>query len=172
VIRKQLIVLGGFAPALVAVILMYQNAAQLFARVTLPADDTASRLAFVADWLILPGISLLAGIIAVSQRRFFNVQAIDGTRTPAHPSLEINLRYNQNTLEQSVLAAIAWTALARAVLHEKLVLIPAMACLFGIGRIAFWIGYLLHPLARAFGMVLTGLPTLCAFVWLVWHAQS
>jgi MAPEG family len=172
VIRKQLIVLGGSAAALVAVILMYQNAAQLFARVKLPADDTASRLAFVADWLILPGISLLAGIIAASQRRFFSAQAIDGTRTPAHPGLEINLRYNQNTLEQCVLAAIAWTALALAVPHEKLALIPAMACLFGIGRIAFWIGYLLHPLARAFGMVLTGLPTLCAFVWLVWHAQS
>jgi hypothetical protein len=104
VIRKQLIVLGGCAPALVAVILMYQNAAQLFARVKLPADDTASRLAFVTDWLILPGISLLAGIIAASQRRFFSVQAIDGTRAPPQPSLEINLRYNHNTLEQSVLA--------------------------------------------------------------------
>jgi hypothetical protein len=35
--------------------------------------------------------------------------------------------------------------------------------------ITFWIGYLLHPLARAFGMVLTVLPTLAAYLWLLWR---
>jgi hypothetical protein len=45
-----------------------------------------------------------------------------------------------------------------------------MASLFVGGRIAFWIGYLLHPLARAFGMVVTALPTIAAYVWLVQHA--
>jgi hypothetical protein len=34
------------------------------------------------------------------------------TRTPSSHSFEINLRYNQNTLEQTVLAVIAWTGLA------------------------------------------------------------
>jgi hypothetical protein len=56
----------------------------------------------------------------------------------------------------------------------ELVLLPAMAFLFALGRIAFWIGYLLHPLARAFGMVLTVAPTLVAYLWLAlhaWHAQ-
>jgi hypothetical protein len=168
--RKQLMIFGGAAPAVVMVTLVYQHAAQLFARLSLPAHDAASRRAYAADWLILPGLALLAGIIGAGQRRFF-AAAIDGTRTPARPGLEINLRYNQNTLEQTVLAAIAWTALALALPHEKLVLIPAMASLFAIGRVAFWIGYRLHPLARAFGMVLTVLPTLCAYVWLLWHAQ-
>jgi hypothetical protein len=42
--------------------------------------------------------------------------------------------------------------------------------LFAFGRVAFWIGYLLHPLARAFGMVVTALPTLAAYAWLVRHA--
>jgi hypothetical protein len=174
VIRKQLIVLAGGAAAFLAVVLVWQHAAELFARVTLPADDTASRLAYVAHWLILPGLTLLAGIIAAGRRGFFP-DAIDGTRTPASHSLEINLRYNQNTLEQTVLAAIAWTALAPLLTRDELVLIPMLASLFALGRIAFWIGYLLHPLARAFGMVMTVLPTIGAYVRLLghaWHARG
>ena len=46
---------------------------------------------------------------------------------------------------------------------DRLVLIPAMAALFGVGRIAFWIGYLVYPIGRAFGMVLTVAPTLGAY---------
>jgi MAPEG family len=137
--------------------------------VTLPADDTASRLAYAAHWLILPGVTLLAGIIAAGRRGFI-ADAIDGTRTPSSHSLEINLRYNQNTLEQTLLAAVAWAALAVVLARDELGLIPVMAFLFAFGRITFWIGYLLHPLVRAFGMVLTALPTIAAYVWLVWHA--
>jgi hypothetical protein len=37
---------------------------------------------------------------------------------PANRGLEINLRYNLNTLEQTVLAAITWTALSLALLHD------------------------------------------------------
>src|ERR1700722_20879224 len=87
----------------------------------------------------------------------------------AHPpksrSLEINLRDKQNALEQTVLAAIAWGAMAPILPHDALVLIAMMAFLFAFGRIAFWIGYLLHPLARAFGMVMTALPTLAPSAW-------
>jgi len=167
-IRKQLIVLAGGVPAVVVVVFVCQHAAQLFARVALPADNTASRLVYVAHWLILPGLTLLAGIAGAARRGFY-ADAIDGTRMPAHHGLEINLRYNQNTLEQTVLAAIAWMALGSVLAHDHLVLIPAMAFLFAFGRIAFWIGYRLHPLARAFGMVLTALPTLAAYGWLLWH---
>jgi hypothetical protein len=112
---------------------------------------------------------LLAGIVAAGRRGFI-ADAIDGTRTPANHGLEINLRYNQNTLEQTVLVAIAWGAMAPLLPRDELVLIPAMAFLFAFGRITFWIGYLLHPLGRAFGMVLTAAPTLAAYVWLVSHA--
>ena len=173
-IRKQLVVLAGGAAGFLAVIVVWRHAAQLFARVAVPADDTASRLAFTAHWLILPGLTLLAGIIAVGLQRAFAADAIDGTRTPVSRSLEISLRYNQNTLEQTLLAAIAWAALAPLLARDELVFIPMMAFLFAFGRIAFWIGYLLHPLARAFGMVLTVLPTLWAYVWLLlhaWHAR-
>ena len=42
---------------------------------------------------------------------------------------------------------------------------PVLAGLFVIGRIAFWIGYLLTPEARAFGFVLTFLPNAVLLIW-------
>jgi len=169
VFRKQLIVFAGAVMGFPVIFLVWDHAAQLSARVTVPADNAASRLAYAAHWLILPGLTLLAGIVAAGRRGFI-ADAIDGTRTPANHGLEINLRYNQNTLEQTVLVAIAWGAMAPLLPRDELVLIPAMAFLFAFGRITFWIGYLLHPLGRAFGMVLTAAPTLAAYVWLVSHA--
>jgi hypothetical protein len=170
-LRKQLFLLVGAAPAFVVVFVVLTNATRLFSAVTLPADDTASRLGFFAHWLLLPGLTLWAGI-QYAGRRGWLPTAIDGTRETTVHSFEINLRYNTNTVEQVVGAAIAWSGLAIALPHDRLVLIPAMASLFFLGRITFWIGYLFHPLARAFGMVLTALPTLGAYVWLVWHWLS
>ena len=71
-----------------------------------------------------------------------------------------------------VLAAIAGTGLALALPEEDLSLIPRLAVLFGVGRIAFWIGYLIAPWARGFGMGLTVYPTFGAFAWLVWTALT
>ena len=107
VIYKQLLVLAGAAAGCLAVLLVAQHAAQLFARLLLPADDAARRLAYASDWLLLPAVTLLAGLASVCTRRRFSADAIEGTRTPASRSLEINLRYNQHTLEQTLLAAIA-----------------------------------------------------------------
>jgi hypothetical protein len=56
--------------------------------------------------------------------------------------------------------------------HEKLVLIPAMALLFMAGRLTFWIGYLMRPVARAFGMILTAPPTVGSIPWLLAHWAS
>jgi hypothetical protein len=169
--RKQLVVVAGGVPAFIVVVLAAQNASNLFRFAALPAENMSARLAFAVQWLMVPGLTLLAGVW-VAGRRGFIPDAIDGTRSPSSHSLEINLRYNQNTLEQTVLAAIAWINLSLVLPHERLVLIPAAAILFGIGRATFWIGYLIFPTARAFGMVLTVLPTIAAYVWLVWRALN
>ena len=164
-LRKQIIAVAGAVPAMVAFALTWVFASQLFTFVKLPTDDIPHRLAFVTQWLILPGLTLLAGVMGAS-RRGFCADAIEGTRTPASWSLEVNLRYNQNTIEQVLLAGIAWIGLAISVPHPSLIAIPASAILFGVGRVTFWIGYALHPLARTFGMTLTALPTIAAYVWL------
>jgi hypothetical protein len=166
--RKQLAGIFGAVPGFIVVALTLDHASYLFAFVSLPADDLANRLSFALRWLLLPGVCILLGVM-VAARRGFVPDAIDGTRTPASPSLEINLRYNQNTLEQAVLACIAWTNLAIALPNAQLSLIPAMASLFAIGRGAFWIGYLIHPMGRVFGMVITVVPTVASYAWLLWH---
>ena len=166
--RKQLIGIAGAVPAIVCVVLVLKFAPQLFGAVVLPADAPGERLAFVSRWMLLPGVALLTGIVLAARRGFY-ADAIDGTRTPRGHGLEINLRYNQNTLEQTVLAAMAWAALAVTLPTARLVLIPAMATLFLAGRMTFWIGYLVHPMGRAFGMTLTALPTVGSFGWLLWR---
>jgi hypothetical protein len=115
---------------------------------------------------------LFAGVVFTANRRFFSPQAIDGERHVENDSFEINLRYNQNTLEQLVLAAIAWTGLALMLPAEQLGIIPRLAVLFGVGRIAFWLGYLYAPWARAFGMGVTAYPTFVALVWLAVRVLS
>lgn len=166
--RKQLVGLAGALLGFFTVLLTWHYASSWFAFATLPADNTADRLVFVLHWLLIPGLTLLLGVW-IAGRRGFIADAIDGTRTPTSPAFEINLRYNQNTLEQVVLAAIAWLNLCIALPQERLLLIPALATLFGVGRATFWVGYLINPMGRAFGMVLTILPTIAAYVWLVAH---
>ena len=163
--RKQAVVVGLSVVAALVVVALGARATTLFASLVPAADDLATRLAFAARCLVAPGLLLLAGIANVARRGFY-ADAIDGTRTPANRGLEIGLRYNLNTLEQLVLAVVAWPALAASVSHAQLAFLPALACLFVAGRVAFWGGYLLHPTARAFGMTMTVLPTVVAYAWL------
>ena len=167
--RKQSIGVALAIAAALVVVLVGLCATTLFAAVLPAADDVATRLAFAVGWLLAPGCMLLAGV-QVAAGRGFHPDAIDGTPTPRSHALEIALRYNRNTVEQALLAAIAWLGLALSVRHAMLAVIPAMAALFVVGRVTFWIGYLVYPIARAFGMVLTALPTIAAYVWLLGHA--
>jgi hypothetical protein len=167
--RKLMLVASLPAFAVVGAVLVWAHA--LFGFIPGPGDDAAARLAFVAKCLFAPACTLWVGV-QFAGRRFLYPDAIDGTRTPQNHGLEINLRYNLNTLEQLVLAAAAWSNLALAIDQEHLVLIPAMAALFVVGRATFWLGYLWRPVARAFGMILTALPTAGTFVWLLAHWLS
>ena len=166
--RKQRVVVALGLLASVVVIGVGRAAPSWFADAVPAGDDLATRLAFAARWLLAPGCTLLAGIQFAASRGF-HPDAIDGTRTPENHGLEIALRYNLNTLEQTVLAAIAWLGLAVSLPHATLAFIPAMALLFVVGRATFWIGYLLRPTARAFGMVMTALPTIVGYGWLLVH---
>jgi hypothetical protein len=169
--RKVVIGMAGAICGVVTVAIVGVLWPRFVPLVTLPENDPASRIAFAIRWLIVPGLTLLIGICAAARRGFFP-DAIDGTRAPANRALEINLRYNQNTLEQVVLVIVAWPALAVVAPDGLLAYLPVMAGLFGIGRICFWIGYAIRPVARAFGMVLTVLPTLVAYVWLLSRAWT
>jgi hypothetical protein len=163
-VGRQVLVAIGMTVA--AIVVFFAWTGPLHPVVNLPTDDVAERLAFAAKWLLVPGFALLIGIGFTANRRFFVSDAIDGSPTPQSKSLEINLRYNRNTLEQAMLVAIAWPLLALWLPAGQLGLIPVLAVLFGFGRVAFWIGYLIAPWARAFGFALTFYPTVAAFIWL------
>lgn len=78
--------------------------------VALPADSGADCLGFALKWLLAPARTLLAGIL-VAARRGFIADAIEDPRLPSNYALEISPRYNQNFIEQTVLAIVASTAL-------------------------------------------------------------
>jgi hypothetical protein len=171
-LRKQLLVGLGIAAA-VAILVVLSSVPGLEIRIAPPlGDDEGARLAYVARWMLFPGLSLFAGVGLMASRRFFSSDGIDGTRTPSSATLEINLRYNQNTLEQALLAAIAWSGLALILPHERLGLIAMLAIVFAIGRALFWIGYLIAPWARAIGFGLTFYPTAIVLAWLAIRAVS
>jgi hypothetical protein len=165
-LRKQILIGFGVLAAVIVVVAVGQHA--LGGHGPAPVA-TADRLAIAWRWLLSPGLCLLAGIGMTANQRFLRADFIDGQK-PADPDrpgfMEINLRYNLNTLEQTVLAAIAWTGLALELRPQDLGLIPAMAGLFAAGRAAFWAGYLYAPWARAFGLGLTAYPTFAALIWL------
>jgi hypothetical protein len=168
-LRKQILIGLGILPALIVVVFVGQHA--LGARGPEPVA-TAERLALAWRWLLVPGLCLLAGIGMTANQRFLRADFIDGAKPAASDKpgfMEVNLRYNLNTLEQTVLAAIAWTGLALELRPQDLGLIPALAGLFAVGRAAFWIGYVLAPWARAFGLGVTAYPTFAALIWLAFR---
>ena len=132
-------------------------------------QDKASRLALAAQWLLVPGLSLLFGILVTTATRFFVPREFEGSQDGLGRFMEVNLRYNRNTIEQCLLAAIAWLGLALALPPSRLSIIPALALLFGAGRATFWIGYQSASWARAFGFGLTFYPTAIALIWLAMH---
>jgi hypothetical protein len=162
-LRKQVLIIIGMLAAVVTMVAVGAHA--LGAHDPAPMSS-ADRLALAWRWMLVPGLCLLAGIGTTANQRFLRADFIDGQRPSAPGFMEINLRYNQNTLEQAVLAAVAWTGLALQLRPQDLSLIPALAGLFAVGRAAFWIGYLFAPWARAFGLGLTFYPTVAALVWL------
>ncbi|THD61999.1 MAPEG family protein [Phenylobacterium sp.] len=162
-IRKQILIALGMLAAVAVCVFVASRAMGSHAAAPLAV---AERLALAARWMLVPALCLFAGLGLTANQRFLRADAIDGGPTAKPGFLEINLRYNQNTLEQTVLAAVAWTGLALELTPRDLGLIPALAGLFAVGRAAFFLGYLYAPWARAFGLGLTFYPAVATLVWL------
>lgn len=117
----------------------------------------ADRLAFALKWDLLIFIWLAGSVGAVSQKRFWTPADRHGSAySEASPGLAVRRANLQNTLEQTVLASGAHLILVTVLRDEEFVLIPMLVLLFLVGRATFAIGYARRPIARAFGMALTG----------------
>lgn len=118
------------------------------------------RLAFAALAWAVPGFVLLTAILMVSTTRRFSAEDIGGQAAgPPSDRLAIKAAFLQNTLEQTVLAAGFYFALAAVAGGAWMALLPVAAFLFVIGRILFYRGYKRGAQGRALGMALTMIPS-------------
>lgn len=165
--RDQKIVAIGAASGIAAMTLALWL---LSARLPPPAgvETLAERLAFALRWLAFAALPLFAMIAAVGNRRFAS-EAIDPTRGAENRRTIVDGRVADNTTQQFLLFAAGSLGLAASLPPGQMGVVRAAAIAFVAARLAFWVGYRIQPLHRAFGFAATAylnLGLLLAAVWL------
>lgn len=129
----------------------------------------ADRIAFALKW-DLPIFLWLAGCVgAVSQGRFWTSADRQGSAySKPSSALAVRAAVLQNSLEQTVLNVGGHLILATVLRGSQLVLIPVFVTLYLAGRVTFAAGYARSPIARAFGMALSGTPLIFAYGLAAW----
>jgi hypothetical protein len=127
--------------------------------------ELPDRLGWAATWWAVPVLALLVAIMMVSTTRRFSAADIGGQAAgPASEGLAVKLAFLQNTLEQTVLAAGFYFALAATADGAWMALLPVAAVLFTMGRILFYVGYKRGAKGRSLGMALTMLPAVLGYL--------
>lgn len=132
-------------------------------------DTLADRLAYAARWLAFAALPLFAMVAAIGNARFAS-EAIDPTLGKDSRQTLINGRVADNTTQQLLLFACGLLGLAASLPPQWMGVIRAAAIVFVACRIAFWIGYRIHPLHRAFGFSSTAYLNLGLLLGAVWLA--
>ena len=121
--------------------------------------ELPERLSLAALCWAVPGFILLVAIMMVSTGRRFSPADIGGQAAgPPSDRLAIKAAFLQNTLEQTVIAAGFYFALASVAGGPWLALLPVAAFLFVVGRVLFYAGYDRGAQGRSLGMGLTMMP--------------
>lgn len=132
-------------------------------------EGLAERIAFALQADVFIFLWVLIAARQVSGGRYRSAADNRGSAFgPPSARLAIPVSFLQNTLEQAVMAVGAHMALASLADARGLALIVGSVVLFGIGRVAFRVGYRHGAGGRAFGMATTAIPTVVAYVWSVW----
>lgn len=126
----------------------------------------ADRLSFAlrANLFILIWLLVAVGLVARIRRHSVEDNAGSAFSSPS-ARLAIPAAFLQNTLEQVLITALAFMALATVEGEAALAYIAGSIPVFAVGRVTFLRGYPHGAGARAFGMVSTALPSLGAFLW-------
>lgn len=132
-------------------------------------ETLADRLAYAARWVAFAALPLFAMVAAVGNARFLG-EAIDPTLGAEDRKTVVNGRVADNTTQQFLLFAAGLLGLAASLGPENMGVVRAAATVFVVCRIAFWIGYRIHPLHRAFGFASTAYLNLGLLVGAVWLA--
>lgn len=131
------------------------------------AEEVANRIAYALKWNALAVLPLVAMLGSIGNARAMS-EAIDPTRGRESPKMLIDGRVASNTLEQFALFLTATLALAASLEGSEVRIVGAAAVTFFIMRIAFWIGYRINPLYRAFGFSSCFYMNLGMLAWALW----
>jgi hypothetical protein len=151
--REQRIVVTGAASGIAA---MLGGMWLLYHAIPAPAgmDTPADRIACALRWDALAFVPLFLMVVALGNARFAG-PAIDPTRSAEDKAMIVNARVADNTTQQTLIFVVASLGLAASLPAERMQAIAAAAIWFVIARTAFWIGYRIDPLYRAFGFAST-----------------
>ena len=137
----------------------------------LPEVASDDRYAWEATWLACAALAALWLLIAVGRlagHRFFTPEDIDGGGlSDGTPKAKLLQSLIQNTLEQVVLAVIAYGAWLRLMPGERAGLVIVCAIMFSIGRLLFFAGYARGAPWRALGFTMTFYPTVGLYLFLL-----
>jgi uncharacterized MAPEG superfamily protein len=127
----------------------------------------ADRLAYALRWDAVALLPLIATFAAIGNARALG-EAIDPTLGKEDAKMLVNGKVAANTLEQFMLFLVGSLALAAAIEGQKVKIVAATAITFIFMRIAFWIGYRIKPVHRAFGFASTFYMNLGLLVGAIW----
>lgn len=168
--KEQRIVAVGAATGVIAMLV-----ALILLSAAMPGPaisaDAGERLAFAVKWTALGAVPLFAAIVAVGNARALS-EAIDPTAGKESQAMIIDGRVVDNTTQQYVLFVAACLAVAAVSRGDQLGLVAAAAVIFTFCRFAFWIGYRIDPLYRAFGFASTAYLNLILFAVALWRAWA
>jgi uncharacterized membrane protein YecN with MAPEG domain len=115
----------------------------------------ADRLGYALRANVVALLPLFIMIITIANSRFLS-EAIDPTRHAESPTMLVDGRVAENTLQQNFVFAVASLAMSTLVSPGNLQVVWACTIVFVVARCAFWMGYRVNPLYRAPGMSATG----------------
>lgn len=168
--REQKIVAVGAASGVTAMLAALVALSRWMVGLSIAAD-AGERLAFAAKWDALAAAPLFLAIIAVGNARATS-EAIDPLAGKESRAMIVNGRVADNNLQQYVLFVAATLAVAACARGDELRIVSGAALIFVVSRFAFWIGYRIDPLYRAFGFASTAYLNLILFgtaIWMAWR---
>jgi hypothetical protein len=115
-------------------------------------DDAGARMLVALKCVVVATLfALVAGVEAVAHERLQS-DAFDPLAGRQTKRLQVNLRYLQNTLEQTLIFAVALFGLAAYMTSgEAMRAVPAVTVIWVVNRYAFWIGYHRSAAMRGLG---------------------
>jgi len=129
--------------------------------------DNGDRLAYALPWAVPPALLFFVMVAVVGNARFLS-EAIDPTLGKESDKMVVDGRVTDNTLQQLVLFLIGMFALAVTLPAHRLSIVAAVSITFVIVRLAFWFGYRIKPVYRAFGFASTAYMNLFMLLAALW----